>query len=111
MNRKIVLGVAALAMLVTIVGIGVGETSLQSSDGQFELSEERAKAIAESEVNGTAQTVEQENEDGPVYEVHVELSDGSAKELEIDGQSGEVLEIESADDGFLDDDFFGEDED
>jgi uncharacterized membrane protein YkoI len=63
-----------------------------------ELTEDEAKAIAEEETGGIAQSVTLEKEGGKqVYEVQVKTDQGHA-EVEIDANTGEVLEVEKGKD-------------
>ena len=103
MNRKTMLGVVGVLVVVGGVGVAFAATGGNVAASDADLSEDEAQQIAEDHVGGTAQSVELEHEDGPVYEVLVEQDNGDRKEVEVDGNSGEVLEVEDEENGEDDD--------
>jgi uncharacterized membrane protein YkoI len=112
MDRKPLLAIAAVAVLLGGVGAAVAATSAQTDTAEPDISKAQAMQTAADHVGGTAQSAELEQEDGPVWEVAVTQENGPAKEVEIDGTSGDVLEVEDEDedDGFEADEFFGSDD-
>lgn len=109
MNRKMILGVVGVIVVLGGVGVAYATIGGQVAASDADLSEDEAKQIAEDHVGGTAQSVDLEHEDGPVYEVIVEQDNGDLKEVEVDGNSGEVLEVENEEEG--DDDWFENEDD
>lgn len=94
MDRKI-LGVLALVLLLGGGAIGIFRVSAKDNTTS-QITVERAKRIAETEVGGTISSVLTEQENGGlVYEIQV-----GDKEVEVDAQTGAILEIEKTDSSF-----------
>ncbi len=104
-NRKTLLLVGALIILIVTAGIllaaqtlpptpddeEAGEVESQASASDAALSQDEAIAIAEDYTGSTAAYVELERENGTVV-YSIELEDGS--EVEVDGNTGDILEVE-----------------
>ena len=111
MHRKTILAVAGVVVLLGGIGVAFAATTGQQETVDPDISKDEAIGIAEEHVGGTAQNAQVEQENGPVWEVTVEGDSGTVKEVEVDGNSGEVLEVEDEDDdGLIDDDILGDDD-
>lgn len=99
MNRKTILAITAVVVLLGGVGAAVASTNVTST-ADPDISEDKAKQIAVDHVGdgSTAQSASLEQENGPVWEITVTQENGPTKEVEVDGNSGEVLEVENDDD-------------
>ena len=111
MERKSLLAIAAVVVLLGGVGVAFAATNAQTETADPDVSKEQAKEIAADHVGGTAQKATLEQENGPVWEVTVTQESGPTKEVEVNGTSGEVLEVENQDedDGFEIGEFFESD--
>lgn len=99
MNRKSILAIAAVVVLIGGVGVAFATTN-QTSTADPDISKDEATQIAVDHVGdgATAESASLEQEDGPVWEISVTQENGPTKEVEVDGTSGEVLEVETDDD-------------
>lgn len=99
MNRKSILAIATVVVLLGGVGVAFAAAN-QTSTADPDISEDKAKQIAVDHVGdgATAESASLEQESGPVWEVSVTQENGPTKEVEVDGNSGEVLEVETGDD-------------
>lgn len=97
--------VGALALVVSVAGvlanngrIFIGEDEESTHTADAAIAPEEAKSIAENHTNGTAISVELENEDGYlVYGVIIE-NQTAKYDVKIDAGSGSVLKVENDDD-------------
>lgn len=102
MNRRY-LTISSI-VLVLALGLGIIAYNQGVMAGEPKLTEEEAKAIAEDHMNGTAKSIDLEQEGRHlIYEVTVENADG-LWEVEVDANNGEVLEVEEDDGNEKDDD-------
>ena len=108
-NRTMLLAFAGLfaAFVLVLTGfsafadssrIAIGNDDEASHTADAKITSEQAKATAEDHTNGTALSVQLENEDGYlVYGVLVQTSNGKL-DVKVDAGNGSVLKAE-ADDG------------
>jgi len=108
-NRTMLLAFAGLfaAFVLVLTGfsafadsgrIAIGNDDEASHTADARITSEQAKAIAEDHTNGTALSVQLENENGYlVYGVLVQTSNGKL-DVKVDAGNGNVLKAE-ADDG------------
>ena len=101
----ILLGLVALLIVGTSAFVGasldsrifIGDEDEAQHTGDAVITPEEAIAIAEDYLDGTAISVELENEDGYlVYGVHI-VNENGKYDVKIDAGTGEVLKVDSDD--------------
>jgi uncharacterized membrane protein YkoI len=78
--------------------ISIGEADEAAHAGDAKVTPEQAKGIAQTHTDGTAISVELNNEDGYlVYIVLVKGADGTVSDVKVDAGTGQVLGVEPDD--------------
>lgn len=95
MDKKLIVGAAAVAVGIAVAGGGIAVAG--SNDGEGTLSGPQARAATEAALaateGGRANSVERDSENGATWEVEVTKPDGNTVDVRLDANY-EVVVIE-----------------